>query len=992
MVTEQKELDRVMSGKIMPPPPPPLLPIGRRRASTNVHLINPDSDSSSLKTELAEDGNSQSSEDVKGIDLRLKPVATVNPLGLASDLSNTQAPTLATLQRFVTGSGGTPLPTQSATSIEKYLSNLENVSNPGGVKAPIECLVPPCKIENTQPLLTQQQTVTNVSVPLMFSTQNTAECKSRFSSEDEPLLQQVRRKSAYEESLNINNSPDTVVGRRQMVVLQESQSRNPLVSSLSETVSSMMDSVASNPSLMMYTSGERTVREDEKPQHISTLVSESDKLDALVNSAAVSHMIPSPSSTDQTSPIPVKKMSLDPPSYSLMPSCNQLLSSTNIDASTASSSSSNVMFTSHDRTSPIAVKNIISSSPEGQIILTSATQNSSGSGSMMDTLQSHGQILSTSATSPIAVKKMIETHCENQMLSANSTSTNAGQTSPIAIRSIMEQAGVSVNPDTCLTNPPIAIKTILNSEVGETLLPATTVAAPSQVSSSESIGLNTLIQQENVLTTGAQATSADNSNLSVLVQSTLTSHPQQNPILASGTQSVSNSTDGLVQSTLNNQPRVILASSASVESARLNVLAQSALNNQNQTSILITGESAGLNSLTQSILNNQTQQQSVLVSNTQLSEESSRLDSYAQPLMNSSSQQSAIMSSSGQVSLTQSLMNNPSPPTSTQLILNNQTQQQTVGASEDNVRLNSLTQTLLNSQSQQQTVLGTGVQASEDNTRLSSLAQTIQQAVLPASVQITENTTALNSLTQSMINSQSSDTVLVTSAAMCEHSAKLRSYAQSLMNNQNQQQALIAADSATLNALVQPSLASHRHQDTAPQTCIPTIVTQASQPLAVPPVTESEALLNRIFATSQNPTVNTPTTVIVGSGNLLEGTQFTTAASESSLMTRCTVTNKQPAAPENSSGFMTHMILGLAANEKIKKDTEMSIATGDKNVTSSSVHQKQEKVLQTEGARVVQTQPTPQKKGEEGMVPQELAQMSENDLLSYINPSTFDQG
>jgi hypothetical protein len=34
----------------------------------------------------------------------------------------------------------------------------------------------------------------------------------------------------------------------------------------------------------------------------------------------------------------------------------------------------------------------------------------------------------------------------------------------------------------------------------------------------------------------------------------------------------------------------------------------------------------------------------------------------------------------------------------------------------------------------------------------------------------------------------------------------------------------------------------------------------------------------------------------------------------------------------------------------------------------------------------------PQKKGEEGMVPQELTQMSENDLLSYINPSTFDQG
>ena len=1027
MTAEQKELDRVMSGKIMPPPP--LLPIARRRASSNVHLIIPDSDPASLKTELAEDANSRSPEDVKVVDLRLKPVATVNPLGLASDLSNTQAPTLATFQRFVTGGNGTPLPTQSGPSVEKYLSNLEHTTEAGGITKPTaNCIVSPCKISDnvTQPLLPQQQ----ASMPMMYNTQNTTECKSRFA-EEAPLLQQVRRKSAFEEALNIGANSETVIGRRHMVVLPESQTRNALVSTMDETVSSMIGSVANNSSLMMYTEAERTMAREDKTPHLSALVShiqpsESDKLDALVNSAAVSHMIPTPSSTDPTSPIPVKKMSLDPPSYNLMSTCNQMLSAPNAQLNIdASNNASNVMFTSHDRTSPIAVKSIISSSAEGQIILTSSSQNSPGAGSMMDTLNPHGQVLTSGSTSPIAVKKMMETHCDSQLLSANPNNTNAGQilnrTSPIAIKSIIEQVGASVNPDPCLTNsPPIAMKTILNSEVGETLLPASSMASANQGSSQENIRLNALIQQENMLT-GTQVTSADTSGLNVLIQTTLSNHSQQNSVLTSGTQAASTtSADGLVQSTLSNQPQAILASSAhvSAESARLNAIAQSALNSQNQTQILVTGpqlcdENTRLNSLTQSLLSNQAQQQSVLVPSTQISEENSRLGSFTQPLMNAPNQQATVMASNTQVNesnsrlatLTQSLMNGTSQPTVqvsddarlSQLtsILNSQAQQQTVQIPEDGSRLTSLTQSILNSQSQQQTVLVTGVQSSEDNTRLDSLRQSIQQAVMPTSVQISENNAALNSLTQSMINSQSSGTVLVSSAAMCEQSAKLRSYTQSLLNNQSQQQALIAsaAENTSLNALVQPSLANHRHQDTSAQTCIPTIVTQASQPLTVPPVTASEALLNTIFATNQNPTVQTPTTVIVGSGSLLEGTRFTTSASESQvLMTGCTVTNKQPATRE-SSGFMTQMLLGLA-EEKMKKDAEMAIATRDKDVASSSVQQKQEKTLQPEGATVVQQpqQPTPQKKSEEGMVPQELAQMSENDLLSYINPSTFDQG
>jgi hypothetical protein len=165
---------------------------------------------------------------------------------------------------------------------------------------------------------------------------------------------------------------------------------------------------------------------------------------------------------------------------------------------------------------------------------------------------------------------------------------------------------------------------------------------------------------------------------------------------------------------------------------------------------------------------------------------------------------------------------------------------------------------------------------------------------------------------------------------------------------------------------------------------------------------------------------------------------------------------------DSSSGFVTQMLLGLEADEKMKKDSEIALMSRDKTAESlqcqtnfsenklpeaglfaapevlkaavgdmlksavgdvpsshgqSQVTAMNGLVITKEQSQEVQeqqckqqqhsampqtttcvTEPTtatpghPQKKGEEGMVPQELAQMSENDLLSYINPSAFDQG
>nr|CAD7267701.1 unnamed protein product [Timema shepardi] len=106
--------NKSQSVKLMPPP---LIPLVSR------HCIK----SLELKVET-EDDNQLSPDDLKGIDLRMKPTATVLPMATVADLSSTQSPSMATLRRFVGEDGASSLPTQSAQSVEKFLSRIENKS------------------------------------------------------------------------------------------------------------------------------------------------------------------------------------------------------------------------------------------------------------------------------------------------------------------------------------------------------------------------------------------------------------------------------------------------------------------------------------------------------------------------------------------------------------------------------------------------------------------------------------------------------------------------------------------------------------------------------------------------------------------------------------------------------------------------------------------------------------------------------------------------
>jgi hypothetical protein len=277
-----------------------------------------------------------------------------------------------------------------------------------------------------------------------------------------------------------------------------------------------------------------------------------------------------------------------------------------------------------------------------------------------------------------------------------------------------------------------------------------------------------------------------------------------------------------------------------------------------------------------------------------------------------------------------------------------------------------------------------------------------------------------------------------------------------------------------------------------PPACITTLITQSSSEpsshLPVPAVTTDGALMNTIFTTSRSNTdtnsslqahsFNKEGTVVVGTDSqtpcctngsaLPHGSQFTTASSNSGgLVTGITMPSKMAEelaaqSRDSSSGYVTQMLLGLAADEKIKKDSEVALMSRDKikeslqqqadfsesklpetrlfgasqmlkatvgdllksaitdvpnlhgqsQVTTMSdlLITKQSQEVQEQQCRQRQqhsvtsqtttcvtmstatTAAQPQKKGEEGMVPQELTQMSENDLLSYINPSAFDQG
>ncbi|XP_063242073.1 uncharacterized protein LOC134542082 isoform X2 [Bacillus rossius redtenbacheri] len=112
---KDREAKRLHMMKMTPPPLLPLMP--RRLSMVDSEVIH-------LKTEVP-DGH-YSPDELKVIDLRMKPPTLVQPLMTVSDLSSSQAPSMATLRHLVGENGGSSLPAQSGQSVEKFLQRLEN--------------------------------------------------------------------------------------------------------------------------------------------------------------------------------------------------------------------------------------------------------------------------------------------------------------------------------------------------------------------------------------------------------------------------------------------------------------------------------------------------------------------------------------------------------------------------------------------------------------------------------------------------------------------------------------------------------------------------------------------------------------------------------------------------------------------------------------------------------------------------------------------------
>jgi hypothetical protein len=353
---------------------------------------------------------------------------------------------------------------------------------------------------------------------------------------------------------------------------------------------------------------------------------------------------------------------------------------------------------------------------------------------------------------------------------------------------------------------------------------------------------------------------------------------------------------------------------------------------------------------------------------------------------------------------------------------------------------------------------------------------------------IAVKTMILKSQLSGSVDDSSMPRTTAQSTHISTESVRLNALVQSSLNGHafvSKEPQVTSLDVHTGNGMTVMSQQAHMQQSsqvpstspliTHPATCITTLISQSSEPsshLPVPAVTADDVLMNTIFTTSRSTTDTNPSmqahsfnkegTVIVGTdpqtpcctngSAMLHGCQFTTASSNSGgLVTGITMPSKMveelaAQSRESSSGFVTQMLLGLAADEKMKKDSEIALMSRDKiteslqqqadfsknklaetrlfdapqmlkaavvdvpslhshsqaaTVSDLPITKQQSREVQDQQCKERQHSVTPQtattagqpqKKGEEGMVPQELTQMSENDLLSYINPSAFDQG
>ena len=1022
---EPKELDRVLSGKMMPPP---LLPIGTRRASSHLRLIVPDTDAAcmmaeKLKTEITEETRSQSPEDVKGIDLRMKPNVTVNSLASVADLSSTQSPTMSTFQQFVTGCTNAPLPNQSAQSVEKYLSNLERATDTVVVtKAASDCLAPSSKVADTvastapemclstdtrspsqfdsaSTLYGQQHSATaqgsidpklqytsDVPMSVLYKTQTAAkttgqESKLQFPSEETSLLQQVtaaRCKSAFDETLTIPPSADTVLGgRRPIMILQESQSV-PMMNTMSEA-----PALLRTASGLIYGSPDRGATSSLLP--VSTQSTETDVLDSLSKGSSSVGIVSSVSdSAILSGPSPVLSdhmLAVTQPSVITSPT------SVRLDAVVSSAVSNHVMDSDNcvhssntDKLDALvnssAVSHMIPApvSPSDNIVLRSTPAQAS---------LRQQEIKTTDQMSPLPVTEMPETGLGSfDLLPGQHSSVRISRETAQLLNDTMSAA---VNSHLLVTHPKAEI------DAGVHLSTSALSSTPGNALYT-SHGQTSPIVMKNLILNSSIGTTSEGQIL-----------------VASPTQTSPVSVKSMLLESSDALPRNHILASGSTSPIAVKKMVATA------SQMLIPSPT---NASVENIMNSAIAQQ-----------DSGQMMAMGLTCTSPVDMKNMIFESAA----SDSCLGNPahtSPIAVKTMILNSQ------------------------------------------------LSGNVDDRVIPRtagqSAHISAQNARLDALVQSTLNGHAfvvSNGTQVTSALDIHTGDGI-----AILSEQGHVQQ--SSEARTTSPLI-----------SQPSACITTLITQPSEPsshLSLPAGTTDGTLINTVF-TSRSPTdpcsslqvhsfnkegalrIGTdPQTPCCTNGSaLLHASQFTTASSHSeSTVTGITLSSKlveeiAEQSRNTSSQFVTQMLLGLAAGEKMKKDSEIALMSRDKiteslqqvdfsdskvpetrlfaapemlkvavgdllkstvgNVPNSHCQgqvtamsdlvltKQQEHEVQGQQCKEQQHSPVPQtktcvtentaanpalsqKKGEEGMVPQELTQMSENDLLSYINPSAFDQG
>lgn len=256
--------------------------------NSNISVVNDDTSCSNSLHPNITDGNMLQQQTVllnssspststmeKVIDLRMKmPMATV------ADLVNTTAPSMAALQRFgIVEHSTAPLPTQSAQSVENYLNKIEAKPSMIPMTNPTGLLMKNDLSEKMTQLLDAEQDIYRTQKLQVINEQN---CDLVNSSAHTllNLCSPVRRQPVFLSSTrpllssSTQNEVVSIIAKSESAVVPENALSNQ-TSCLTPTITSLATSLGGN---------------------ILT-PSNTEKLDALVNSTVESHLSPSQTNT-----------------------------------------------------------------------------------------------------------------------------------------------------------------------------------------------------------------------------------------------------------------------------------------------------------------------------------------------------------------------------------------------------------------------------------------------------------------------------------------------------------------------------------------------------------------------------------------------------------------------------------------------------------------------------------------------------------------------